>query len=432
MVLHANLQQWGYDVATVTDGDAAWEFIKASCPDIVILDWEMPGKKGIELCKMIRQDESLPYLYVILVTSYAQDAEIVEGLASGADDYIVKPCSKSVLRSRIEVGVRSLKYERTLADNNVQLQRYASEMEGLAQERSKQLIHAERIATAGILSAGIAHEINNPMTFISGNIQMLERLWDDMKPLLESVCDSSPESSSKIPACAGSDSARGETERLSASPVLSEITNSYTDKMSFILEQFPEIISDMRSGVSRISKIVKGLKAFCRKDHGAPTPCNMNDCIEQALVLCNNALKYHVKVVKELDDQLSEIIADAQQIEQVLVNLFINAADAMAGKEAGFLHIGTRNVADGIEVTVDDTGPGIPLESVDDIWQPFYTTKPVDKGTGLGLSISMGIIEKHAGKIAVDNKTTGGAVFTITLPIIGKGISSESQNIDSG
>ena len=187
----------------------------------------------------------------------------------------------------------------------------------------------------------------------------------------------------------------------------------------------------MQSGVKRVSKIVSGLKAFCRKEKGKPQPCSINECVEQALRLCHNTMKYHVTVLKDLNESIEQVNADAQQIEQVLVNLFLNATDATKGQGEGKVHVKTRNTASNVVITIEDDGPGIPSGTLEDIWQPFYTTKPVDKGTGLGLSISMGIIEEHDGTIKAENKPTGGALFTIELPALTQGDRNERKGIDS-
>ncbi len=388
VILKANLKKWNYDVCDVSDGKLAWDEIIANPPDIAILDWEMPEMDGIELCRQIRARKKLPFIYIIMITGKTDTSEIVAGLEAGADDYIAKPCPRDVLRSRVAVGARTVKYEKELATRNVRLQEYSSEMEKLAEERSKQLVHTERIATAGVLSAGIAHEINNPMTFISSNIQTLDRLWQDMEPLMKNQRQGNKEADKKI---------------------------------DFIIENFPEIIGDMQMGVKRVTNIVKGLKAFCRNSEGKPVPCDINEVIDQSLDMCANALKYHVEVTKDLDDSARQILADSQQISQVLINLFTNAADAIEEKGKGELHISTSCIDKNVRITVSDSGPGIPADKIDDIWQPFFTTKPVDKGTGLGLSISAGIIESHNGTIKVENKTPQtGALFTIELPAITK------------
>lgn len=386
-LLERKLRGWDYEVIAAEDGSQAWDAVQKQTPDIAILDWMMPGLDGVDVCRNIRNAKDLPYTYIIMLTAKEQDQDMLVAFDAGADDYILKPFDKDILRSRIAVGSRVINYDRKLTETNEQLRQDGYKMEKLAHERSKQLVHAERMATVGLLSAGIAHEINNPTAFISGNIQTLEKFWKDVEPILQP----------------GSNDGK-----------------SLSGKIEFILEEMPNAIDGIRNGVERISKIVNGLKAFCRKDHGNLTLCDVNTCIEQSLELCRNPLKYHVTVEKELGENLPQIKADSQQIEQVLVNLFTNAVDAI-GEKDGVMTIETKIVDDTVLIMVGDSGPGIQEDKFNDIFQPFFTTKPVGSGTGLGLSTAIGIIENHQGHLEVTNKPTGGALFTISLPAFCEG-----------
>jgi C4-dicarboxylate-specific signal transduction histidine kinase len=283
------------------------------------------------------------------------------------------------------VGVRILQYEHTLALKNRELERYTLHLETLAQERAKQLVHADRMATLGMMSAGIAHEINNPASFISGNIQTLERFWPELKQTMEEVLPSADE--------------------------------TRADRLRFILEEMPKLVSGMRNGVSRISRIVKGLKIFAHQDAGEQKPCDINECIAQALELCNNRLKTKVAVETHYAEDMPMIVGDMQQLEQIFVNLIMNGADALEDRPEARLVITTSHDDSAIRVTVQDNGRGIPERILKDIWKPFYTTKEVGKGTGLGLPIVMGIVESHKGTITVENTEPSGARFTITLPL---------------
>ena len=392
LILERMLVGWGHEVIVTEDGNQAWDAIAKDAPDIAILDWMMSGLDGVGLCQKIRNAENLPYIYIILLTAKEQADDMLIAFDAGVDDYVIKPFNKDLLRSRVSVGERIVKYDKELTQKNEQLRQHGDEMEELAQGRSEQLVHAERMATVGLLSAGIAHEINNPTAFISGNIQTLERFWNDIEPALQQDA---------------------------------ETCESLTDKIDFILEEMPKTIEGIRSGVNRISKIVNGLKAFCRKDHGDMAVCNIDICIEHSLELCRNALKYHVTVEEKLAENLPQVKADPQQIEQVFVNLFTNAAHAI-GEKDGTLTIETKLADDSVIIQVGDTGHGIPKEKLDDIWQPFFTTKPVGSGTGLGLSTVLGIVKNHNGTIKVENKQTSGALFTISLPILSEGDKSES------
>jgi len=388
----------GYEVISAENGDKCWEAILLERPDIAILDWIMPGIEGVSLCRKIRDKESLPYIYIILLTCKGKNQDILTGFDAGADDYIVKPFDKDILLSRVAVGARVVGYDKQLTEKNDQLQRYSFEMKELAEERSRQLVHAERMATVGLLSAGIAHEINNPTSFISGNIQTLDNFWKDVEPVLRSDED-----------CG----------------------QALSEKMNFVLEEMPKTIEGIRLGVKRISKIVNGLKGFCRKgQENVLVEGDVNDCVEQSLELCRSVLKYRITVEKKLTENLPRIKADVQQIEQVMVNLFINAADAM-GDKGGILTIETKAGQDCVIIIVGDNGPGFPEDKLDAIKKPFYTTKPAGSGTGLGLFIVRGIIENHQGQIKIENRPGDGALFTITLPVFSEGEKREVKNTNS-
>ncbi len=389
LFLKETLQKAGYEVLEALDGNRAWHIIQTDKPKLALLDWMMPGIEGVELCKRIRKMQTENYTYVILLTSKSEKDDIIAGLNAGADDYIIKPFDRKVLCSRITVGARIIEYESLLAEKNRRLQRYSLEMETLAQERSEQLTHAERMATVGLLSAGIAHEINNPASFIAGNIQILDRFCRDMEPILRDKITSGGDNSQKL---------------------------------EFILKELPKTVDGIRNGVMRISRIVVGLKSFCRRNEKSIGACDINACIEQAIELCNNALKYQVTMEKDLMKTLPRIKADSQQMEQVMVNLFVNAADSIkegpgSEKARGILGIKTAVLDNSVVITVSDTGTGIPEDNLEDIWKPFFTTKQPDKGTGLGLFTVRGIIENHGGQIKVSNRPNGGAEFVITLPI---------------
>ncbi len=160
-VLMSVLKKWNFDVISTCDGDEAWNTMQnEDAPQLVVIDWEMPGMNGDELCKRLRGQERKRPLYLILLTSRDKTDDIVHGFEAGADDYIAKPFNNAELKARVDAGRRSLNFQ-------TEIRRYAEEMETLARDRAVQLAHSDRMATLGILSAGIAHEINNPSTFIS-------------------------------------------------------------------------------------------------------------------------------------------------------------------------------------------------------------------------------------------------------------------------
>jgi C4-dicarboxylate-specific signal transduction histidine kinase len=255
-------------------------------------------------------------------------------------------------------------------------------MEQLAHERSQQLIHAERMATLGLLSAGIAHEIRNPLTFISVSAQNLSRGW----PIMQKAID---------PA---------------------RVPDEQRKKIEALIPEMPGIADSILQGVRRISAIVDDLKNFSGRKSVDRESCDVNDCITAALRLSHNALKYHVRVSKMLDPDLPPVRANRQQLEQVFVNLFVNAADATEAMKTAELTIETKTANHAVAISVVDNGPGIQKKNLEKLFRPFFTTKSSEKSTGLGLFICRGIIESFDGKITVTNGNSGGAEFTIALP----------------
>ncbi len=384
-VLEDTLSEWGYDVVLADNGpDALQVLLGPAPPQIATLDWVMPGMEGPEICKAIRRQPHIPFIYAIVLTIKNNKEEIAAALDAGANDFLSKPVDIAELRSRLAVGVRTIAYEKTLLEKNAQLDQYAREMESLAEARAKQLLHAERLATLGTLSAGVAHEIANPVSFISGNLNTFETIWDSIEPLLRECREK------------GIGDAK---------------------KLDNILTEAPNIVRGIGQGVQRTLRLVRSLKNYARRGGEEPGPCNVNDCIENAFCLCHNRLKYNIEVHKNLDAELPLVQGVPQQLEQVLVNIIMNAADAMEATSKAMLDITTRREGGYVVIGVDDSGPGIPPDKMGAIWEPFYTSKGTDRGTGLGLSIVLGIIEEHRGKITATNRPEGGARFIIELPI---------------
>lgn len=385
IILERMLPKWGYHVATTCDGEEAWESIRtASAPLIAVLDWLMPGMTGPEVCRKIAERESGPFVYMVILTGKTKESDKIEGLNSGAHAFVQKPYDPLELASCLAVGRRVIEYETKLREKNDELQDYVEHMEKLADERARQLAHADRMATVGMLGAGVAHEINNPATFISGNAQTLEQAWQVIERKLQEGM---------------------------------KIVDGDTEQIEFVLEEVPKMLEGIREGVRRIRKITDTLKGFAHHGEGQRELVYIHEAVEKALELCRNALKYNVSIHPNADPSLPPIRGDRQQIEQVLVNLFVNAAHAMKGRPDSNLYITAWRDSDRIQLTVEDDGPGFPPDTDKKIFDPFFTTKEAGIGTGLGLSISQSIIEEHSGTIVAENRESKGARFTIRLPI---------------
>jgi two-component system NtrC family sensor kinase len=359
-----------------TSGERALEVVGKSPPDCIVLDIMLPGIDGYETCRRLMRLPTVGEIPVLFLSALDQVADKVKGFEAGGVDYISKPVQKEELIARVRTHLELFRIRR-------ENRRYALEMEALAEKRAQALLHIERLSTLGTLSAGVAHEINNPATFISVGIQTIERVWAYIEQGLA-----------------------GGTQK----------KHDHGDRIAFALANVPEIIVNIKSGVSRIQKIVGALRSYAHAGESHKRPCDVSQCIADTLELCDNKLKNEIQLISRGSADMPQIQADPQQIVQVLVNIIINAVDAMEGRELRKLVVETKNTGETAIIVIEDSGPGIDPAMIGRIWDPFFTTKPPDRGTGLGLSISKGIIEDHGGTIRVEKGTIGGARFIIELP----------------
>ena len=263
------------------------------------------------------------------------------------------------------------------------------------QQTQAQLIQTEKMSSLGEMVAGIAHEINNPVSFIHGNITHLQEYTQNIFDLLNLYQQLYPDLHPQI------------------EDLIAEIDVNY------IISDLPQIISSMQMGTDRIQNIVMSLRNFSRLDESQIKSANLHEGIDNTLLILGYKLKQGVEIIKKYGD-LPSIECYPAQLNQVFMNIIANAIDAMleSNTQPKQIVIQTEKVSeDRIFVKIRDNGPGIPPEVKDKIFDPFFTTKPVGKGTGLGLSISYQIIENHRGKIEVISQPGKGTEFAIALPI---------------
>lgn len=368
------LTKANYQVIEAFEAAEGLRLAKDEQPDLILLDVMIPGMDGFEMIRWLKSDSATADIPVIFLSARVQTENKVKGLEMGAADYLSKPVDRAELTARIRTHIKLKHQEEALRE-------YTQNLEKMVEERTKQLIHSDRLASLGTLAAGIVHEINNPTTFISGNLQTMETFWGKIVPYLKNHPQAKDD-----------------------------------PKIEYILKEYPAMIESVRKGADRITGIVAGLKTFSRKDTTHKSPTDVNECIEEALNLTHNRLKYYVRVEKNLDPNLPRVWADSQQLIQVFVNLMINASDAI-GENQGRLRITSRSTANGrMELSFVDNGQGMSPEVKDKIFNPFFTTKSAGEGTGLGLSITHGIIRDHEGTIEVNSEPDQGTTFVLTLP----------------
>ncbi|RMB60519.1 sensor histidine kinase [Dokdonia sinensis] len=262
-------------------------------------------------------------------------------------------------------------------------------------EAQQQLVMSEKMASLGQLTAGVAHEINNPINFVSANIKPLK---EDLSDIIESI-----HAYEKV-------IAENELEAFFAK---AKEDNRKKD-LEFTLLEVQELLKGIEEGAHRTSEIVKGLRNFSRLDQNVVKNTNINEGLESTLAILHSSFKDRVTVVKDYGN-IPEITCLPGEINQVFMNILSNAIQAIEG--TGSIFITTESNGDDVLIKIRDTGSGMPEAVKQKIFEPFFTTKDVGKGTGLGLSISYGIVKKHKGSISVISEIGQGTTFHIQLPI---------------
>lgn len=281
----------------------------------------------------------------------------------------------------------------------------------VANEKLKQtqirMIQHEKLASIGQLAAGVAHELNNPIGYITSNSLTLEKYFRSLKgyfelteKLMEDISNKYPELSEQITR-------------------INQYKNA--EKLEFILEDIGELFTESREGSERITSIVDSLRSFSRIDYSDKfSEYDINNAIETTLKVAHNEIKYVAEVETEFNN-VPLIICKGNEINQVLLNILVNSAQAISTQkrqEKGSIRIKTYENENNVYCEITDDGPGIPRKIINNIFDPFFTTKEVGKGTGIGLSISYDIIvSKHHGELLVESFEGKGTTFTIKLPL---------------
>jgi hypothetical protein len=280
--------------------------------------------------------------------------------------------------------------ERTheIQEKNTQLTALIEKMKRI----QEQLVHSEKMASLGQLVAGIAHEINNPVNFISSNMTPLKQYIHDMKQLI----------------------AQYDTQWTPESQQQALTAFKEDIEFDFLIEDLDVLLQDIETGAARIKHIVQDLRNFSRLDEAELKTIDLHESLDTTLNLLGHMYEKRITVHKHYGD-LPPVECYAGQMNQVFMNLLANAGQAIP--QTGNVWITTRYDGQQVVIRIRDDGNGIPDEILPKIFDPFFTTKDVGEGTGLGLSISYGILEKHQGEIQVESEVGQGTEFIITLPV---------------
>lgn len=354
-----------YNIIEATDGQQAVDKAAASTPDIILLDMMMPEKDGIQAAREIRAAPATQNVPIILITAHVDEETKLNALRAGASDFLPKPFSTTELHVRVKNLVESHDFQRRLAEQNTKL----TETLELLKATETQLVQSEKVVSLGRLSAGIIHEINNPLNFAATGLYVLQK----------------------------------QGERLAKEDP----------------QEFTEVLRDIEDGVTRVKNIVADLRTFSHPDAEQRDMVPLGDVIASALRLLSAEWKEKVQIEQAVPPDLM-CHANKNKLTQVFVNLISNALDALKTKPAGpeppIIRISGHREDGKIIVTVRDNGEGIDPQNLAKIFDPFFTTREVGKGMGMGLSICYRIIQELHGNIFAASERGKFCEFTIELP----------------
>jgi len=400
------LEIGGFRVETAEDGVAGMEKFEADDSfGVILTDLMMPRMNGMEVLEKVKQMD--PDVEVLVLTGFGGNESAIEAMKKGAYDYLQKPTNveelfltvrKALERRRLSADNK--KYQKNLEKLVDELAKQNEELEktlGELKEAHDQLVQSEKMASIGQLSAGVAHEINNPIGFVHSNLGTLGKYLGKIKNFIDEV---------------DSHVNNGQLDKETYQKLLKQ------EKVKFILEDIVEILNESHEGTLRVKTIVKDLKNFSNIDRAQIQETSLEDGLDSTLNIVWNEIKYKAEVIKEYSDT-PDVTCNPQQVNQVFLNLLVNAAHAI-DKSPGKIIIRTQDLKNGfVQIEIEDNGSGIEEDKIKKIFDPFFTTKDIGEGTGLGLSISYRIIKDHGGEIEAFSEIGKGTTFRISLPVEG-------------
>jgi signal transduction histidine kinase len=404
-VISQALKAAGYKLRVASDGEEALAMVERCAtlqsgqilPELILLDVQMPGVDGFETCSRLQANPVTKGIPVIFMTALTDAESKVKGLSLGAVDYITKPFEQEEVLARVKVHWR-------LKELTDRLEQEVAERTASLQHTQLQLIQQEKLSTLGQLVAGVAHEINNPLSFVVGNIAPAKEYLADITELLNLYQQHYPQ------------------------PVVAISDKINKIDLEFALEDFAKILDSMQLGTERIQNISLSLRNFARSSNDSRIKTDLHQGMDSTLMLLKHRLKDQgdrgeIEVIKHYGN-LPEVDCYPGPMNQVFMNLFANAIDALeeAWEKDGRslkIQIDTEiSHRDTIIIQIADNALGMTENVRQNLFQPLFTTKTIGKGTGLGLSIAQQIVvDKHCGKLLCQSTLDQGTEFRVEIPL---------------
>ncbi len=396
------LSAHNYQVRKAINGQAALKSVHTLPPDLIILDINMPGMGGYEVCEYLKNDPKTSAIPVIFLSAGNEVNDKILAFEVGGIDYITKPFNLEEILVRVQTHLKIRQLQINLHNRNQEIQSMLLEL----QKTEATLIQKEKLVNASQIAAGISHEINNPLSFIVGNLKPASEYTENLINLIALYQKALPDGTPEI--------------------------NNFKQQieLDFLITDFRRILNSLHTGADRISSVIKALHIFSRLDESGIKPIDIQESIESVLmilryqlVLNNGAV--NISVVKNYQDT-PKFIGQANLLNQALLNILQNAIQALASKVTSdivnsfiptiWLNISTTEQQH-IRISIKDNGIGVIPEHQSRLFEPFFTTKSPGKGVGLGLFTSYQIItEFHQGTLTYHNCPEGGSEFVIEIP----------------
>ncbi|HEY9621973.1 MAG TPA: response regulator [Crinalium sp.] len=397
------LVQQGYDVRTAINGQMALMAINALMPDLILLDIRMPGISGYEICQQLKANPVTRSIPVIFLSAGSDATDKVQAFEVGGADYVTKPFQLEEVLARVQTQLTIRDLQQKQEQQNLKLQQALDDL----QKAQRHLVQQERLATLKQVAAGVAHEVNNPLSFIFCNTEPACRYIEDLLTLVELY----------------------QKDCSAVSPETQEFLQKID--FDFAVSDLNNIMRSIKYGADRIRVIVSALQSFTHLDEEQIKETNIHTNIETVLGILHHRLDSRpdnviIDVQKKYGD-LPLMVCYVNQLNQVLFNLLANAIDAIDEKlthqkylaDHPQITITTAVIHDQtIQIRIRDNGSGISDANQKRLFEPFFTTKPAGSGVGMGLATSRRIIEElHQGRLMLNTSTHEGTEFIIQIPL---------------
>lgn len=423
------LTQHGCRVRAATSGAGALAGISLSAPDLILLDINMPGMDGYEVCAALKANPATAHIPIIFLSAFSESWDKTKAFSAGGVDYITKPFQTEEVLARVKIHLQLHRLQRNLESTNLQQAAQLAEQNQQLQSMNQvleqshqalklqyeqlqqtqiQLVQVEKMATLGQLVAGIGHEISNPLTAIFSNLEYMTEYTKSLLKHIQIYQKNYPETVDEI---------QQDAEAI---------------ELDFMFEDIPKLLRSIQTGAEQLYHISHSLRIFARSDIQQKMSFNLHEGLDSTLLLLRHRLRSNdyrpnIEVIRQYGE-LRPITCYTGQINQVFMNVLANAIDALeeASRGKSFdeieaspnqITITTEQTAEQATVRIKDNGIGIPVELQSKVFDYLFTTKPVGKGTGLGLAIARQIVEdNHGGRLGFVSQPQQGTEFVIELP----------------